>query len=174
MGRIQPTKCWVQSSATGQTWTFRPKNYKEGKVLIWSNVQLNHQEIQDFAHRSLGRFFIAFANVELNLSLQVGGAGKFQDKLERFYEMAIAEYPDSEKHFCEISAWYMAADSMRTMRNRFAHGRWGFHTHAQSIVHVAGYPPAPQDERRFSLPELDSIVKDAELLGEELLKMAMR
>lgn len=139
--------------------------------MTWSNFRLNNQEIQDFTHRSLGRFFIAFASVELNLSLQVGGAGRFQDKLERFYEMAIAQYPDSDLHFCEISAWYMAADSMRTMRNRFAHGRWGFLTQARIVVHIAGYPPDPQDERRFSLAELDSIVKDAELLGEELFKM---
>lgn len=135
-----------------------------------SNVQLTKQEIQDFTHRSLGRFFIAFASLELNLSLQVGGAGRFQEKLERFYEMAIAQYPDSDL-FCEISAWYMAADSMRTLRNRFAHGRWGFLTQAQSIVHVAGYPPDYQDERRFSLAELDSIVKDAELLGKELFRL---
>jgi hypothetical protein len=113
--------------------------------LTWSNVQLNNREIQDFTHRSLGRFFIAFASVELNLSLQAGGAGRFKDKLERFYKMAIAQHPDSDIHFCEISAWYMAADSMRTMRNRFAHGRWGFLTKAQSVVHFAGYPPEPQD-----------------------------
>lgn len=136
-----------------------------------SNFQLNKQEIQDFTHRALGRFLIAFASLELNLSLQVGGAGTFQDKLERFYEMAIAQYPDSDLFFCEISAWYMAADSMRTLRNRFAHGRWGFLTQAQSIVHVAGYPPDSQDERRYSLAELDSIVKDAELLGEELFRL---
>jgi hypothetical protein len=132
---------------------------------------LNSQEIQDLTQRLLGRFFIAFASVELNLSLQVGGAGTFQDKLDRFYEMAIAQHADSDIHFCEISAWYMAADSMRKMRNRFAHGRWGFLTQTQSVVHVSGYPPDPQDERRFSLAEFDSIVKDAELLGEELFKM---
>lgn len=147
---------------------------KKEKILIWSNVQLNHQKIQGFAHRSLDRLFIAFANVKPSLALQVGGAGRFQDKLERFYEMAIAEYPDSEKNLCEIFAWYMTADSMRTMRNRFAHGSWGFDTRAQSVVHVAGYPPDSPDERRFSLPKLDSIVKDAESLGEELFKMAMR
>lgn len=139
--------------------------------MTWSNVQFNKQEIQDFTHCALGRFFIAFASLELNLSLQVGGVGRFQDKLERFYDMAIAQYPDSDTYFFEISAWYMAADSIRTLRNRFAHGRWGFLTQAQSIVHVAGYPPDPQDERRFSLAELDSIVKDAELLGEELSKL---
>jgi hypothetical protein len=139
--------------------------------LTWSNVQLTNQEIQDFTHGFLGRFLIAFASVELNLSLHVGGAGKFQEKLERFYEIAIAQYGESDVHFCEISAWYMAADSMRTLRNQFAHGRWGFIPHAQSVVHVSGYPPDPQDERRFSLAELDSIVKDAELLGKELFKM---
>lgn len=142
--------------------------------MTWSNIQLSNQEIRDFTQRSLGRFFIAFANVELNLSLQVGGAGSFGDKLERFYEMAICQCPDSDIHFYEISAWYMAADSMRTMRNRFAHGRWGFLTQTQSVVHVAGYPPDPQNERRFSLPELDSIVEDAELLGKELGRMGVR
>jgi hypothetical protein len=51
-------------------------------------MQLDYHEMQDVLHRSLGRFFVAFASIELNLSLRVGGAGKFQDKLERFVEGA--------------------------------------------------------------------------------------
>lgn len=138
------------------------------------DVLLNYEEIQDFTYRSLGRFFIAFASVEFNLSLQVGGAGPFHDKLERFYKLAVARYADGDIPLGKISAWYDAADSMRKTRNRFAHGRWGFHVHAQSVVHVAGYPPDPQDERRFSLAELDSIVKDAELLGDGLSDIVRR
>lgn len=105
------------------------------------------------------------------LSLLVGDAGKFQDKLERFLETGIALHPDNSAHCCEVFAWYMAADSLREVRNRFAHGRWGFHTQTQIVIHVSGYPPADQDERRFSLAELDSIVMDVELLNNELSKI---
>ena len=137
--------------------------------MIGSNVQLNHEEIQDVTRRFLGRFFIAFASVELNLSLQVGGAGTFEQKLERFYK--IFTPADSDLRHDQISAWYTAAHSMRLMRNRFAHGRWAFLTHTQTVVHVAGYPPDPQDELLLSFGELDSIVKDVEWLGEELVRI---
>jgi hypothetical protein len=83
----------------------------------------------------------------------------------------LAQYGGNDVNFCEISAWYMAADSLRKLRNRFAHGRWGFHTQAQMVVHVSGYPPNPQDERHFSLAELDAIMKDVESLGRERFKM---
>jgi hypothetical protein len=136
-----------------------------------SNVQLNHEEIQDVTHRSLGRFFIAFARVELNLSLQVGGAGTFEEKLERFYKIFIPG--GSDLRFLQNSAWYTAAHSMRLMRNRFAHGRWAFHTHNQNVVHVSGYPPDPQDEFYLSLDELDSIVKDVDWLDEELYRIVL-
>ena len=42
----------------------------------------------------------------------------------------------------------------------------------QLIAHVSGYPPGTQAECRFSLPELEALVKDAELLNKELMKIA--
>ena len=133
-------------------------------------MQLDKHEMQDFLHRSLGRFFVAFASIELNLSLRVGGTGKFQDKLDRFVEAANLQQGEYDGHYCELIAWYMAADSMREIRNRFAHGRWGFLVHEQSVAHVLGYPPAGQDERRYSMAQLDTIVLDAELLNVEICK----
>lgn len=130
-------------------------------------IQLSYHEMQETLHRSLGRFFVAFAGIELNLSLRVGGSGKFQEKLERFLE---ADQGENEGRYCELIAWYMAADSVREVRNRFAHGRWGFHVPSQTVAHVSGYPPAVQDERRYSLAQLESIVVDAELLNVETCK----
>ena len=66
----------------------------------------------------------------------------------------------------------MAADSMRELRNRLAHGRWGFLVHLQQVAHVSGYPPGPQDEHRFSFGELDAIVEDAASLSNELGRLA--
>jgi hypothetical protein len=131
---------------------------------------LDYHDIQDLLHRSLGRFFVAFASIELNLSLRVGGAGTFQDKLERFVEAANVQQDENDGEYCEQVAWYMAADSMREVRNRFAHGRWGFLVHEQRVAHVLGYPPAAQVERRYSMAQLDSIVLDAELLNVEICK----
>lgn len=131
---------------------------------------LTSEEIEDAAHRLLGRFFIAFARVELSLALRVGPDGTFHEKLEYFLHTAVALLGDSSTQFCEVMAWYMAADSVRETRNRFAHGRWAFHAHTQSVIHVLGYPPAHQEERRYSLLELGTIVTDTESLNVELCK----
>lgn len=133
--------------------------------------QLNRDELEAQLHSLLGRFFVAFASVELNLSLRVGGEGTFRDKLERLLS-SLLEFTGNEDAFCQILAWYMAADSMRETRNRLAHGRWGYLVHLQRVVHVAGYPPGPQDERRFSLGELHGIVRDVESLNNELHGLA--
>ena len=136
------------------------------------STRLYRDELVSYTDSFLGRFFRTFAALELNLSLRVEGGGSFKEKLDRFLELEIAKHGESDLRYCEVFAWYMAVDSLRDIRNRFAHGRWGFHTHSQSVVHVAGYPPEPTDERRYSLLELDLMVKDAESLSYELLKIA--
>jgi hypothetical protein len=135
--------------------------------LTLQNLPLDDYEIEARLHSILGRFFVAVARIELNLSLRVGGDGSFSEKLERLLDAAI-EFEDSEDAFCEILAWYMAADAIRKIRNLVAHGRWGFHVQFQQVAHVSGYPPGPQEERRFSLGELDAFVQDAERLGVEV------
>jgi hypothetical protein len=136
-----------------------------------SSVQLSRDDLEEELHRLLGCFFVTFAGVELNLSLRVGGVGTFGEKLERLISSADVQWSDNDDDYCKILAWYMAADSMRQIRNRLAHGRWGYLPRLQLVVHVSGYPPDAQDERRFSLCELDAFVKDAELLNKELGKI---
>lgn len=131
-----------------------------------STIPLDYFELEEKLYPILGRFFVGFARMELNLSLRVGGAGTFNTKLERLLQSASEV--NSEETFCKILAWYMAADAMREMRNRLAHGRWGYLAHLQQVAHVAGYPPDPQDERSFSFDELDVIVRDVESLSNEL------
>lgn len=135
------------------------------------NVPLDHDEIEERLHSVLGHFFVSFARMELNLSLRVGGDGTFGDKLERLLRSPI-EAGDSEDTLCKILAWYMAADAMRELRNRLAHGRWGCLAHLQQVEHVSGYPPGVQEVRRFSFSELDAIVKDVESLSNELGRLA--
>jgi hypothetical protein len=134
------------------------------------SATLTSEEIEDETHRLLGRFFMAFARVELSLALRVGSDGTFHEKLEDFLNIAVSLRGDSSTQFSEVMAWYMAADSVRETRNRFAHGRWAFHSHTQSVIHVLGYPPARQEERRYSLLELRAIVTETEMLNAELLK----
>lgn len=131
-------------------------------------VTLDREEIEEATHRFLGRFFVAFARLELSLALRVGPNGTFHDKLNSFLDTAIAQHGDSSHQFFEIMAWYMAADSLRETRNRFAHGRWAFHVYTQTVIHVSGYPADQQDERKYSLLELDAIVREAESLNGEL------
>lgn len=134
--------------------------------------QLNYDQLECRFHQLLGRFFVTFAGIELNLSLRVGGAGSFADKLERFLDIVASQMSNHDDDFCASVAWYMAADSTREVRNLFAHGRWGVLPAAQLIAHVSGYPPETQPERRFSLTELESFVKEAESLNKELMKIS--
>jgi hypothetical protein len=135
------------------------------------SVRLSHDEMEEQLHRLLGRFFVTFAGIELNLSLRVGGAGTFQEKLERLVRSAGTRCSDNDDEYCQLLAWYMAADSIRGIRNRLAHGRWAYLPLEQCFVHVSGYPPDPQDERRVSLSELGAIVEDAEMLNTELIRI---
>lgn len=131
---------------------------------------LDRDQLEDATHRLLGRFVVAFARIELSLALRVGPDGTFSDKLENFLSMTVALHGDSSTRFYEVMAWYMAADSIRESRNRFAHGRWAFHSPSQCVIHVLGYPPAHQEERRYSLPDLEAIVMDAESLNDEFYR----
>lgn len=137
-----------------------------------STIQLGYDQLEEQLHLVIGRFFVTFARVELNLSLRVGGAGTFVQKLERFIDVFGTQFSQDDEEFCKISAWYMAADSLRETRNLLAHGRWGILQAAQLVVHVSGYPPEEQAERRFSLLELEALVKDADLVNKELGKIA--
>lgn len=136
-----------------------------------TNMPLDRNELEARLHSILGHFFVEFARMDLNLSLRVGGHGTFSEKLERFLNAPV-EATNSDDTLCKIQELYMAADSMRELRNRLAHGRWGFLVHLQQVAHVSGYPPGPQDEHRFSFGELDAIVEDAASLSNELGRLA--
>jgi hypothetical protein len=136
-----------------------------------STDRLNYDQLEAQFHQVLGRFFVTVASIELNLSLRVGGTGSYSEKLERFLDFAGAHMNNHDDEYCEALSWYMAADAIREVRNLFAHGRWGILPAVQLIAHVSGYPPETQSERRFSLPELEAIVKEAELLNMELAKI---
>lgn len=134
-----------------------------------TEVPLEYKQMEEQLHRLLGRFFVTFARVELNLSLQVGGSGSFGQKLDRYIDTG-ARFSENNDEFDKIATWYMAADSLREIRNIFAHGRWGIAQNTQQISHVAGYPPDTQVERRFSLLELNRLVTEAELVETQLPK----
>jgi hypothetical protein len=136
-----------------------------------TEIPFDYEQMEEQLHLLLGRFFVTFARVELNLSLQVGGSGSFREKLERYIDDVGARFSENNEEFHKIATWYMAADSLREIRNLFAHGRWGIAQNTQQIAHVAGYPPDTQIERRFSLSELNSLVKEAELVDKHLPKI---
>ena len=136
------------------------------------DVPFHYKQMEEQLHHLLGRFFVTFARVELNLSLRVGDSGSFSEKLERYIDEVGSRFSDNDEEFHKIATWYMAADSLRVKRNLFAHGRWGILQNAQLVAHVVGYPPNTQVERRFPLSELNSLVKEAELVDKELTKIA--
>lgn len=148
-----------------------------------SEVRLSRTEIAELLYRCLGRLLVVFANIELNIAVSLANAwddgklsgdfrtmdqAKFYEKLELFFALLVAECGEDDDRYCEYFAWYMAADSIREARNRFAHGRWAFLEHAQSVNHVAGYPDAKQDERHYSFDQLNAILDEAELVRRQL------
>jgi hypothetical protein len=138
--------------------------------LTLSNVPLDREKMEARLHSILGRFLIAFARIELNLTLRVGNDKSFCAKLERL-RSSVLEVGDNDEAVREILAWVKAADSLREIRNLVAHGRWGYLVHLQQVALVSGYPPAPQPERHFSLDELAAIVSGAESLGNALSRL---
>ena len=137
---------------------------------LGSNVPLDLGEMEARLHSIVGRFFVAFARIDLNLTLRVGNDKSFSAKLARLRSLVL-EVGDNEETVREILAWVKDADSLREIRNLVAHGRWGYLVRFQQVALVSGYPSAPQAERHFSLDELAAIVSDAESLGNALSRL---
>jgi hypothetical protein len=76
-----------------------------------STVPLDLDQMEARLHSMLGRFFVTFARIELNLSLSVGGEGNFAKKLGRLLALPL-ESGENEELSGKIQAWHKAADSL--------------------------------------------------------------
>lgn len=134
---------------------------------------LSPTQLEDEAARLLGQLLFAFGRLEASLGFfltwgrddwpgaldQCHEQCTFAGKLDLVLQWAGQRYADDVDAYNKCAAWYMAADSVREVRNRLAHGRWGFAYGAQVVANVSGLPGSPsQDERRYSLNQLENEV----------------
>lgn len=151
---------------------------------------LTEEELEDGASRLLGKLLFAFGRIEMNLALFLGGLQldepfdrvmarlekcTFDDKLDILLDAVGQRYDDDIELYGHWAEWYMAADSLRDLRNRLAHGRWGIIGHLQIVAHVAGLPGSPkQKETRYSLALLGAEVAEAPRIVAEFSSLRRR
>jgi hypothetical protein len=134
-------------------------------------------DIEVQASRHLGQLLFIFGRLEMNIGLALLNSypvSELNEVAERFEEAPFgvklgelanrvdARRGDNGGDFKAWDDWVADARHLRTLRNRLAHGRWGFIEATGTIAHVCGLPGgAKQEEIRFTLPEFASKVAEA-------------
>jgi hypothetical protein len=140
-------------------------------------------ELEAMAAQHLGRLLFVFGGLELNLGLTLVNARPpaeseseaarveeltFGEKLNELESRVLASHAGDARALARWQKWFLAANALRKLRNRFAHGRWGFQHYHQHIVHVCMLPGSGnQEEVRFTLDEFAAHVASAEEVAEE-------
>jgi hypothetical protein len=138
-------------------------------------------ELEAMAAQHLGRLLFVFGGLELNLGLTLVSARppaeseaakveqlRFGQKLDELESRVLASHAGNPEALARWRKWFLAADTLRKLRNRFAHGRWGFQHYHQQIVHVCRLPGSGnQEEVRYTLDEFAAHVASAEEVAEE-------
>lgn len=130
-----------------------------------------------------GQLLFAFGRLEFNLVLHLASfgdpaayearrihieAGNFASKLERLRLLAQDPRLVATAR-AAYEQWGGQANEMRLLRNRLAHGRWGFEHMNRTVVNVGKRAiPAEDDVVAFTLDDLRSHVEAVSTLGRAL------
>ena len=144
---------------------------------------LPETEVEAAAALHLGRLLFVFGRVELILGQALVHAGPaeaferetvrvekldFDGKLLEFEAVVKQRHANDAALLARWQRWFAAAKTLRTLRNAFAHGRWGFQNLQQQIIHVSSLPDNPnQDEVRYTLAGFVARIAEAEDVAEE-------
>lgn len=144
---------------------------------------LPETEVEATAALHLGRLLFVFGRMELDLALALLKALaaadaereivrveqlSFGDKLREFETLVLQRHADDASLLARWQRWFAAANSLRKLKNDFAHGCWGFQNMQQQIVHVSHLPGSPnQAEVRYTLAGFAARVAEAEDVAEE-------
>ena len=144
-------------------------------------------ELEAAASQHLGQLLFIFGTLEMNMGLALANSHSaelaasvvlkiechsFGKRLTMLRQRVEAKYCDDAEVPAVWNAWYLAADSLRTLRNRFAHGRWGFAPSQQQIAHVTGLPGSPnQIETRYTLSQLALAVENAQQVSVDFSRL---
>lgn len=95
----------------------------------------------------------------------------FNKRLEFLERLATSKYSDTPAAD-EYAKWLHDAHSMRTLRNRLFHGRWGFLPQQKIVSVVVGLPTSPeQTETRYSIAELSESLRGMRALRNRLSEL---
>ncbi|MGN6740283.1 hypothetical protein [Dyella sp.] len=142
----------------------------------------SRNELEDAAAITIGRITLVLSRLEFNLGLYLRAAVGGRDpvsanalverltlkrKMDALQEVVAHKFLAQPEASNELEQWIRSVDSLRSKRNSFVHGRWGFNTFSQELVNVApGLPSSrPQKEVRFSVDELESTLAEAQGLA---------
>lgn len=109
------------------------------------------------------------ATVE-KLTKKVSGLN-FHARVELLKDFSKDRYSGSPKVITEYEKWVCDAHSMRELRNRFFHGRWGVSA-KNSVANVIGLPTSPNQEgKTFTIEELTTHCETIKSLGTRLASL---
>ena len=140
------------------------------------------------AAESIGKVILAFSNLELNVNLCLQWAVNandfhavnplverlsFKNKIDALVEIVAIKFSSSQECVSDFRSWHKKMDKLRTKRNSFIHGRWGFAYLNEEIVNVAPgmIGPEPLKETRYSVKNLEKELHALEEVSNELNKI---
>lgn len=128
-----------------------------------------HPELEEQAAKALGYIHFAFSRLDTDLGLALVWAHgdekleirtnkvsklSFHARLELLRKLSKDLYSNSPKIVAEYEDWINDAHSVRELRNRFFHGRWGVSS-KNTVGNVLGLPTSPdQESTEFTVQEL--------------------
>jgi hypothetical protein len=142
-------------------------------VPVNKNERLSSQELEAKAACIVGQMIFALSRLEMNMALYIrdykgrDGAetvlrrldgASFDKKLEMLKDVAATVFSHDEQCQRSFAHWIAEAHEIRTLRNDLVHGRWGIHEFKQQVVNVVGLPGRAQDEKRYSIVQLETVL----------------
>jgi hypothetical protein len=100
--------------------------------------------------------------------------GNFNSRLKFLERLAGSKYSNTPAEG-EYAKWFRDARAMRSLRNRFLHGRWGFLPQKKVVANVVGLPTSEeQTETRYSIEELRQSLQSIRALRNRLSELRQK
>jgi hypothetical protein len=146
-------------------------------------------ELERDAATVLGYIVFEFSRLEMGLGLfcvwsdegrklddltQKLNDGNFNSRLEFLERLAESKYLNTSAEG-EYAKWFREAHALRSLRNRFLHGRWGFLPQNKMAANVIGLPTSEeQTETRYSIEELRQSLQKIRALRNRLSELRQK
>lgn len=144
------------------------------------SLRVETEDLESAACLRLGKFLFEYAQLEINLALcvkyakegmleygvrQANSKRSFASSLEALQLAVEVNFNHDSTAYASWTAWYMRADAIRELRNRFVHSRWVAWWHKNLIVSVTGVPgDIDRTEEFYTLADMDKVIKESQVL----------